>query len=579
MTPRDPAQLVPADVLNTSLTELLDARPDCPDPAFTWQVHAGDSVTEHTLTWADLLRRVRSVAGRLEALTEPGDRVAVLSPQNLDYVVGFLAALYAGRVAVPLPAPQGRAQIERLTGALTDSAARVWLTSSGTVDAVRALVDADVPGPSGILEVDTVPSLARESRRAAAPVDGGDVAYLQYTSGSTRRPAGAMITHRAIAANCWQSAQAYDVDSATTFTGWLPFFHDMGLMLLIAMPVFTGGHSVFTAPLEFIRRPQRWLRSLQLPNALTAAPNFAYDLAVDVVRAGRTGRLDLSGVRATLNGSEPVRPATVRAFTEALRPFGFPPEAHRPCYGLAEATVYVSGTGRDGPVFAVFDRAALAAGRLLPAKADVGGVELVAAGRSHGQLVRVVDPESAAVVADGVVGEVWVWGPHVAAGYWNRPVETAATFDGRLAEPDPGLPATGWLRTGDLGARHDGLLYLTGRAKDLIIIDGRNHYPHDIEHTVADSHDVLRRDRVAVVAGRDADGETVVVVAERHGRPLDEQQTRDVTRAVRRAIATRHDVALGALHLVKPGALPRTSSGKIARSAVRDRWAGDAPAG
>jgi acyl-CoA synthetase (AMP-forming)/AMP-acid ligase II len=541
--PRPPVT-VPEEVLRASIVDRLFAREDDVRPLFTHQDHSRG--VEHTLTWAEFAARVRVVAGGLRRVLEPGERIAILAGQELAYPLAFFGALAAGLVAVPLMAPANAAQAERLTGVLADSGARVWLTSSAAAAKVREfgdpLVVEELTGPA----VDPVPA------RPESP------AYLQYTSGSTREPAGAVIPHRAIVAACWQGSRAYAVDEGTTCAGWIPFFHDMGLIQLLCLPVFGGARSVFMAPAEFVHRPRRWLRQLaDYPAVFTAAPNFAYDLAADA--GPGDDDLDLSDVRVALNGSEPVRPRTVERFQEVFGPHGFRREAHRPSYGLAEATVYVASAGPEGPRGAVFDREALAQGRAIEV-AD--GQELVSVGRPVGQLVRIV--HDGREQPEGTAGEIWVHGPNVATGYWGRGDTAAfgATLDG----------LGGWLRTGDLGVVHRGDLYVTGRLKDLIVIDGRNFHPQDIEAAAGQAHSAVRRDRVAAFGVADESGEGAVVVAEwARGADAD---VKEVTRAVLRAVSREHDLTLRAVHLVPSGGLPRTSSGKVARSAAKARYGG-----
>ncbi|WP_370468930.1 fatty acyl-AMP ligase [Amycolatopsis sp. YIM 10] len=542
------------------LIEYLLDRAESTEVAFTYlDCTGGRDAEPRDLTWAELVRQVRAVATRLRQVAAPGDRVALVTPQDLTYVVGFLGALYAGVVAVPLFAPEVRSHRQRLIGALNDCEARVWLTSRSAVDKLTDFTtSAPVTPPAHLLCVDDL-LLPAEDADLLLPAEAGQrVAYLQYTSGSTREPAGAVITHRALTASAWQVAGAYQVDHRTTCAGWIPFFHDMGLIQLMCVPVFTGARAVFMQPLEFIRRPVRWLRQLSdYPAVFTAAPNFAFDYAVTAVPASARKSLDLGDVRVALNGSEPVRPATVRAFAEAFAPCGFRPEAHRPSYGLAEATVYVSSAGDEGPTITTFDRDALATGSAVVAET---GTELVSVGRPFGQEVRIVDNESGEVCPDGQVGEIQVRGPHLALGYWRQPERSAETF------------TDGWLRTGDLGVVHDGQLYITGRIKDLIIVDGRNLYPQDIEETAADAHPGIRRDRVAAFGIADDRGEGVVVLAE----PVRDQAVdfAEVSKAVRAAVSAQHEVALRDFMLLpaEDGGVPRTSSGKVARSAAKARY-------
>ncbi|MEU0796733.1 fatty acyl-AMP ligase [Amycolatopsis sp. NPDC005961] len=504
---------VPEEVLTTPFTDYLRRNAAHDRPAFTCRTFPGPA--DHTLSWPEVLDRVRGVARELRRRTRPGDRVAIVARQDLGYVVAFLGTLYAGRVAVPLSVPTGRAGRTRIESAFADAAPAACLTSKDLLDKIP---------PVFALAVEDI---APDAAEPPAEVAMTDPAYLQYTSGSTRRPAGAVISHRALVAACWQTTECYHADASTHLAGWVPFFHDMGLVLLIGTPVFLGAHSVFFTPMEFVRDPLRWIRLLaEHPGAITAAPNFAFDLAAEA--AGELEDVDLSHVNSVLNGSEPVRAASVEAFDRAFAPFGLPRAAHKPCYGLAEATVFVTSAADEGPTVTAFGRG-----------------ELVSVGRPYGQRIRIVDKE------------IWVSGPNVADGYWG--------------DPDRGDTFTedGWLRTGDLGFVHDGLLYVTGRLKDLIIVDGRNHHPQDIEATVEAAHPRVRAGRVAAFAVRDGHGEGVAVVA---GCAAPDA---DVETAVRRAVSAGHDLPLRALWLVPPGAVPRTSSGKVSRAAARDRWWGE----
>jgi fatty acid CoA ligase FadD32 len=546
-------------------------------PAFTF-VDFGENRNgiEWTVGWAELDLRARAVAAALCRITAPGARVALVCPQNLDYVIGFLGALYAGMIAVPLFAPDVSTHGERLVGALADCDPEVWLTSSSTMPEVRALADGQpVPRPKQVIAVDLVAdTLAAEFE--PVPIAWHQPAYLQYTSGSTRRPAGAVITHRAVVANVAQAAAAYGADDTTTCVGWLPFFHDMGLVAQVCLPVALGCRSVFTTPFAFIRRPARWLRMLGAhPNVLTAAPNFAFEYVASRLTEKDTAGVDLSRVSVAINGSEPVRSATIDRFLAATAPLGFPPTAVRPSYGLAEATVFVSTTEAGSPAsVATFDRDRLGAGTAQPIDAaDDRAVRLVSAGTVVGQRLRIVDTEHGRVLPDGDVGEIWLRGPNLADGYWRQPARSAELFGARLTNADPDTPSTGWLRTGDLGVMHDGELFVTGRLKDLIIVDGRNHYPQDIEATVEAAHRAIRRGHVAVFTVERDGREELVVVAE-HGQYVRQadRDPADVARAVRGGVARHHDLGLLDFVLLPPGGVLRTSSGKVARSANRKAY-------
>ncbi|CAM5714251.1 fatty acyl-AMP ligase [Streptomyces canus] len=525
--------------------------------AFTFVDHpAPDSRGVHrTLTWRRLDVRIRAVAARLAEEAEPGARVALLCPQGLEYVTGFLATLAAGLIAVPLYPPGLPGQGDRLTAVLADARPSVVLTTSRHLGEIQELCDR-------VVAVDQVPDAAA---RDLEPADA-EVAYLQYTSGSTRTPAGVEISHANVVANARQALSAYGADAhPVTCVGWLPLYHDMGLVLSVAAPVVRGLLSVLMDPVAFLHEPARWLRLLAAhPRALSAAPNFAYDYCASAVTDAQKADLRLDGVVALINGSEPVRPGTADRFQAAFAGQGLVAETHCPSYGLAEATVFVSAARPGEPLrrFAL-DRDALAEGKALPARPDdPRAVLLAGCGIPAGQQVLIVDPVSGAQLSEGEVGEIQVRGPNVGRGYWNQEEQTRRVFgtDGRL-------------RTGDLGTVLEGQLIVTGRLKDLIVVDGRNHYPQDLEATVQDTHPALRRDRLAAFGVAGGSGERVVVVAE-HTRTtsLAEIDVPALVRAVRAAVSGRHGVRLADVLLVPPGTVPRTSSGKVSRALTRERY-------
>jgi fatty acid CoA ligase FadD32 len=559
-----------------SLVAALGHRAGSDAPAFSYLDHSVDrDGVPRTLTWAELYLRVCAVAATVREVAEPGARVAILCPQDLSYPVAFLAALAAETIAVPLFAPEVGSHADRLTGALADCEAAVWLTAEATLEATGQLQrHPQLPEQATVITVDRVDSAAADGF-ALPEVEPSAVAYLQYTSGSTRTPAGAEITHEAVAANVRQVVDAFGVDERWSCVGWLPFFHDMGLVLSACLPAGVGAHSVFCTPFDFVRRPLTWLAAMSgRANVITAAPNFAFDYAVDRTKPQDRAQLDLSGVRVAINGSEPVRPRTVERFLETFGEHGFGVHALRPGYGLAEATVFVSASDAAGPKVASFVRSGLAAGRAVSADGgDDDVIELVGAGTPAGQLVRIVDPLDGALKPDGEVGEIWIHGPNVATGYWRQPERSNEVFGGALSGGGDELPRAGWLRTGDLGMYADGALFITGRLKDLIIVDGKNHYPHDIEETVQEAHPAIRPGRVAAFGVPTETGEAIVVVLERApGEEAQAVEAREISLAVRRAVGRVHDLKLHDVHVLYGMKVLRTSSGKIARSANRDRY-------
>ncbi|GAA3768927.1 fatty acyl-AMP ligase [Streptomyces coacervatus] len=538
--------------------------------AFTFVDHPapGSRGVHRTLTWRRLELRVRALAARLAEEAEPGARVALLCPQGTEYVTAFLATLAAGLVAVPLYPPGLPGQGDRLSAVFADAGPTAVVTTSRALEEVR-----DFCGGTSvrIVAADQVPDSAAGEWQPAAP-DPGAIAYLQYTSGSTRTPAGVEITHANVVANARQALTAYGADAhPVTCVGWLPLYHDMGLVLSVAAPVVRGLLSVLMDPVAFLHEPVRWLRLLAAhPRALTAAPNFAYDFCTSAVTDAQKADLRLDRIAALINGSEPVRPGTVDGFHAAFAAQGLSPEVHCPSYGLAEATVFVSATRPGQPLrrFAL-DRDALATGKALPARPDdPRAVLLAGCGTPVGQRVRIVDPVSGAALPEGEVGEIRVQGPNIGRGYWGRERQTRLVF-GAETDAGPG----GWLRTGDLGTVLEGQLIVTGRLKDLIVVDGRNHYPQDVEATAQDAHPAVRRDRLAAFGVPGGAGERVVVVAE-HLRTMSlaDIDVPAVIRAVRAAVSGRHGLRLAEVVLVAPGVVARTSSGKVSRSLTRERY-------
>lgn len=552
------------------------------EKAFTFVDFSTDREGVSTsLTWGQLEKRVRTLAAALRHGGAAGERVALVGPQNLDYVVGFLAATCAGAIAVPLFPPALPGHAEKLAAALADADPVLALTSPDSLPAAEKFcANQDGLRVRVITEEDLLSGWTAKDE----PADGEpshprseECAYLQYTSGSTRMPSGVEITHANVCANARQALKAYGIRAGRNCTvGWLPLYHDMGLVLAIVLPVVGNIHSVFMDPLAFVQQPVRWLRLLsEHPGALTAAPNFAYDYCARRVTDEERATLSLGSVTAMVNGSEPIAEQALQRFQQAFAPVGAVPTAMRPSYGLAEATVFVSASpAGEEPTVTSFDRDALAAGT---ARLTEGGEQavtcLVGCGRPTDQEAAIVDPVSLVRLQDGRVGEIWLRGPNVGRGYWGSPEQSEATFRATLHSDNPGERTQHWLRTGDLGVWHDNHLYITGRLKDLVIIDGTNHYPQDIEHTVENAHPAIRRHHTAAFSVPTDDGERLVVVAE-HARDLAEpHRVRDeVTRAVRVAVSAAHAIAMHDFILAPPGTVPHTTSGKVARGACRKHY-------
>ncbi|WP_018654043.1 fatty acyl-AMP ligase [Actinomadura flavalba] len=552
-------------------------KPDA--PAFTYVDYSLDTKGAHlTLTWAQADRRARAMAVRLRQAAEPGDRAALLLPQTLEYMMTMLGAMYSHVIAVPLFSPDLPGHADRLIGAYTDAEPAVVVTTRNALSHVeKFLADHDVPQPREIVFAEEVDeSLADQWRDE--PIGFDDLAYLQYTSGSTRRPAGVEITHGNVTANGVQLWSGWAPERPNPeLVSWLPLFHDMGLISVLALPTVNGDHAIYTDPLSFIMNPMRWMRLIaERPgkNVYTAGPNFAYEYVASSATPEKIADLDLSGLTTCLNGAEPIRPSTLTSFADALAPAGLNPGAQAPGYGLAEATVFVAAAAEDAPPRVLHvERDALTAGELRVCAADADrATALVSCGKPCGQYVAIVDPETRLERPDGRVGEIWVHGPNTAPGYWRNSERSQDTFGGVLAEPGD-LPAERWMKTGDYGVVHDGELYVTGRIKDLIIVDGRNHYPQDIEGTTQEAHEAVRPDFVAAFAVDGGETERLVVVAERNRRvPLGRLDLDEVEAAVRGAVNVEHEMAVHDFVLIEPGGISRTSSGKIARAATRQRY-------
>ncbi|MGG7100911.1 long-chain-fatty-acid--AMP ligase FadD32 [Rhodococcus sp. 24CO] len=553
------------------------------------------------LTWHQFGVRLRAVAARLQQVTKPGDRVAILAPQGLDYVISFFAAIQAGSIAVPLFDPDEPGHSDRLHAVLGDCKPSAILTAGSSAAGVRALFRS-LPAAERprIIAVDAIPDTVGETW-VRPDIGFDDIAYLQYTSGSTRVPAGVEITHRAVGTNALQMVDSIELTEDSRGVTWLPLFHDMGLLTVI-LPAFGGKYITIMSPRAFVQRPNRWIKELAAASdgagTFAAAPNFAFEHAAARGLPKDGEHLDLSNVIGLINGSEPVTTASMRKFNEAFAPYGLPKTAIKPSYGMAEATLFVSSTKHSDEAKVIYvDRNELNSGRMVIVDqyADNAIAQVSCGYVSRSQWAAIVDPETQTEVPDNHVGEIWLHGENIGVGYWGRPEETAETFHNTLTSRLPegshtdDLPLDAhWMRTGDYGVYVDGELYITGRVKDLVIVDGRNHYPQDLESSAQDASPALRPGFIAAFAvpanqlpavvfsnshsgltfDDDDSSEQLVIVAERApgAGKADPQPIADTVRA---AISTRHGVTARDILLVPAGSIPRTSSGKIARRACK----------
>ncbi|MCW2652483.1 MAG: acyl-CoA synthetase [Mycobacterium sp.] len=553
------------------------------DTAFTFIDYERDwNGVAESRTWSQVYRRALSVAKELEFHGSTGDRAAILAPQGLGYIDALLGALQAGLIAVPLSLPLGGATDERVSSVLRDASPSVILTTSAVISTVAEYVKSQSgeSAPS-VVEVDLLDLDAPRGPRARREHHPG-TAYLQYTSGSTRQPAGVMVSNRNVLANFRQIMSDYFTDYGqvappdTTIVSWLPFYHDMGLYIGIFLPVLAGLRTALTSPASFLQRPARWMELLASnSHAFSAAPNFAFELAARKTSDEDMAGHDLGDVLSILNGSEQVQPATLKRFSERFARFNLREAVLRPSYGLAEATVYVA-TRRPArpPEIVDFDSVELSNGHAKRCSSG-SATPLVSYGVPQSQTIRVVDPDTSIERPDQAVGEIWLHGRNVAAGYWQKPTETERTFGGRLVASSADTPEEPWLRTGDLGFFSEGELFIIGRIKDLLIVYGRNHSPDDIEATIQE----ITRGRCVAISVPDDHTEKLVAIIELKNRGDSHEDAMDklgvVKRDVTKAISNSHGLSVADLVLVPPGSIPVTTSGKVRRATCVERYRQD----
>ena len=525
------------------------------------------------MTWKELDCKARAIGALLQRTIGAGERALLLYPAGLDFIAGFFGSLYAGVVAVPAYPPDPsrvNRTLSRLQAILVDAEASVVLTTTSILSLAKPLL-AQAPDLARLnwLATDAVNVGARDEWNAPT-LTGDTLAFLQYTSGSTGTPKGVMLTHNNLLHNAWLVYSAFEQQPDDKFVSWLPTFHDMGFMAGILEPLYAGIPSILMSPLASLQNPFLWLRAISDYKATTSgAPNFAYDLCVRKITDEQRATLDLSSWTVAFNGSEPIRPETLKRSSDAFEPCNFRPESFHPCYGLAEATLIVSGGRKHAkPVIRHVETKQLGNNRAVVVTAEgESNHTLVGCGGSlRDQKIVIVNPESLSECRPEQVGEIWVSGPSISRGYWNRIEETEHTFYAAIARTGEGP----FLRTGDLGFIQDGELFITGRLKDLIIIRGRNHYPQDIELTVEQSHSILRPGCGAAFSVEVAGEERLVVVQEvaRH----EQVDLGALIETIRQVITKEHELQAYAVALIKPGSIPKTSSGKIQRRACRDRF-------
>jgi 8-amino-7-oxononanoate synthase len=547
------------------------------DRAFTFLVDGEQE--ELNITYAELDRKARGVGAWLAASGMQGKRVLLLYPSGLDFIAAFMGCLYGGAIAVPAYPPRKNRSVERIETIAADARASVALTTRDVLDRFDSL-RATAPSLDSLLwKVDSELEDHWSDQWERPDIDGDTLAFLQYTSGSTGTPKGVMLSHGNLLHNSLRIMQAFEITRSQSGVFWLPSFHDMGLIGGILVPLYGGKFNVIMSPVAFLQKPLRWLQAISKYKAtISGGPNFSYELCVRKTTPEQRAELDLSSWSLAFNGAEPVRPETIDAFCEAFEPCGFRREAFFPCYGLAESTLMVTGGMKfEPPVIRSFDATALENDEAQPGSDASSGMRRLvgSGGELEGQDVVIVDHETFAPLPARRVGEIWVSGPSVAQGYWNRREATQETFAAMLAisEGDASGRYPGpYMRTGDLGFFDDGELFVTGRLKDLIIIRGRNHYPQDLEASVEDTGSLVRAGSVAAFSVEVEGRERVVVVAELERGRREPAEIAAAIDAIRRRLASEHEIALEGVVLVRPNSIPKTSSGKIQRHLCRKQF-------
>jgi acyl-CoA synthetase (AMP-forming)/AMP-acid ligase II len=562
---------MPDDTLVAVLTAHAAEHPD--RVALTFVPDLARNPDGESLTYAALDADARRLAVRLRERLVVGDRALLMYPSGLEFAVALAGCLYAGVIAVPVPlVDRGEASRDRATRVVRDAAATTVLTESAAEAAVSAWREA-----AGLTSVALLVSDRDGGTDAGAwtppAIEGDSFAILQYTSGSTSEPRGVILDHRCVLAQVAMSRRMMAVGPEHRFGGWLPMYHDLGLMSQFLQPLVLGASCVLTPPFEFLKRPLRWLHLIDRHRLeVSLAPNFAYDLCRRKVTDEQLSTLDLSGWAIAGIGAEAVQATTLAAFAQRFAPAGFRREAFTVGYGLAEATVYTSvGERTEAPAVRTIDADRLERDEFVPVAADATGRTRVSCGRPCEIDVRIVHPGTNESLPEGRVGEIWLRGPAVARGYWGANAATTRTFQAVTAAGEKGF-----LRTGDLGTLYDGELFVTGRLKETLLVRGRNLYPQDIEQAVSGWHKAFQEGIGAVFAVDGSGGEEVVVIQECRARPGDEAQCDSLVALIRDGLFQTFGLASGRVFLVRPGSVPRTTSGKVQRTLVRQLYrAGD----
>jgi acyl-CoA synthetase (AMP-forming)/AMP-acid ligase II/acyl carrier protein len=559
-------------LLKTTVVDVLRHRANS-QPELTGYTFLVDGETQtDSLTYQTLDLQARTIAAHLQSLNAQGSRALLLYPPGLAFIAAFFGCLYAGVTAVPAYPPQQNQTRHRLQSIVADAQATFALTTSALLaDSQIQFADAQQLPPLHWITTDNLPDAAAVDWNAPN-LDNTAIALLQYTSGSTGAPKGVMVSHENLLHNATMIQHCFQDGEDSIGVSWLPPYHDMGLIGGILQPLSIGRPMILMSPMAFLRKPVRWLQAISRYRATTSGgPNFAYELCIKKITPADSETLDLSSWQVAFNGAEPIRPQTLDSFAKTFRAYGFHSAAFYPCYGMAEATLMVTGGVRmTPPKICTVDPVALKDKQVIPVEQTIQKArKVVGCGQPRlEQKVAIVDPVSETRCGDSKVGEIWVSSLSVARGYWNQPQETERIFNAYVNDTGEGP----FLRTGDLGFMKAGELFITGRLKELIIIRGRNHYPQDIEWTVQASHAALRAGGGAAFSIEVNGVERLAIAQEVERSFLRQLPVEEVFSAMRRAVSEHHQLQISAIALLKPGSIPKTSSGKIQRTECRARF-------
>lgn len=554
----------------SNFVDLLQDRADAQPDKICYSFLSDGETQTARLTYNVLNHRAQAIAACLQERKIQGTRALLIYPPGLDFIAAFMGCLYSGITAVPAYPPRRNQKISRLKAIVNDAQAELILTTAALLPVLHSQFESEsMTTALDWVATDTV-NEAQSSQWQRPSLTGETLAFLQYTSGSTGSPKGVMVTHENLIQSSYAINECFQDTPASCGLSWLPPYHDMGLIGGILQPLYVGASMILMSPASFIKKPVRWLQAISKYQITTSGgPNFAYDLLCRKVTPEQRSRLDLSHWSVAFSGAEPVRVQTLQTFTETFAECGFRAAALYPCYGMAEATLLITGGAKSSPpIIRYCQTSALEQNNevILTASHDSLGRSIVGCGQaSFNHEVVIVDPQTLTVCEDGHVGEIWVSGPSIAQGYWQNPQATKRTFEATLEGR-----TEAFLRTGDLGFLEAGELFVTGRLKDLIIICGRNHYPQDIEATVEQSHPALRPGCGAAFAVEVQDKEKLVIVQEVERTSRRHLDVKEIVQAINQAVSEQHELQVYAVLLLRTGALPKTSSGKVRRHACQE---------